>query len=155
MTPVNLADRPTNVPLPVGSVQRTFAAPNATTAFPAAGTVLGTGTALQIAVTPPRRCFWVVTASLIQYCTAGWVRNDWGLRLTPADLNGRSVVQCAMGLESGGNWQFDAVETNWYLEANTAYVCAMVCYIQGANCNYYQSEAHTNIFGYTIGDGNY
>jgi hypothetical protein len=123
--------------------------------MPAAGTVLGSTDPMRITVTPPRRCYWIVDANLIQAAPAGtWVRSDWSLVLTPADLNGRNLVQCANGLEQGGNYWGDNCSTAWYLEANTAYTCEMRSAIAGGTY-YYMSEIHTSMFGYTIGDGVY
>ena len=156
MTPINLGDRPTNAPLPVHSVQRNLAAALGQLAFPAAGTVLGSTSPMRIAVTPPRRCYWICEAALIQGAPAGtWARQDWSLTLTPSDLNGRNTVQCANGLEHGGNYMTDTAGTAWFLEANTAYTCQMVSAIAAAGGFYYMQEVHTYLFGYTIGDGVY
>ena len=155
MTPVNLGDQPLNVPLQVNSVQRKFSAALGQLAFPAANTVLGSTDPMRIAVTPSRRCYWITEANLIQMTAAGtWVRSDWALYLTPADLLGRNLVQCANGLEQGGQYWHDCCCMSWYLEANTAYTCEMRSSINGGTY-YYMQELHTTLFGYTIGDGVY
>ena len=154
MTPLNLGDRPTDQPLPVHSVQRKFSSGLGAIAMPVAGTVLGSTDPMTITVTPPRRCFWVIEASILRAAAAGtWVRQDWGLSLVPTDLYGRTLCQCANGMEQGGNWWIDTCSTEYYLEANTAYTCRMISSIQAGN--YYMADVHTTLFGYTIGDGVY
>lgn len=155
MTPLNLGDRATDTPLPVNSIQRKFSAALGELVFPAAGTVLGSTDPMRITVTPPRRCYWVVEGQLIQRGPSGtWVRSDWTLSLTPADLSGRNIVQCANTMEYTGGYFGDAASTEWYLEANTTYNCEMRSAIAGGTW-YYMQEIHTFLFGYTIGDGVY
>ncbi len=156
MTPVNLGDRPLNVPLPITSVQRCLPAALGALVLPAANTVLGSTSPMRISVTPPRRCYWMCEAEIMQaVVTAGtWIRSDWALYLTPADLIGRNLVQCANGIEQGGQWWSDSACTAWYLEANTLYTCEMRSSIAGGSY-YYMHEQHTTLFGYTIGDGVY
>jgi hypothetical protein len=147
-----LRDRLTAAPA-YGSVQRCFSAGLGDLAFPAAGTVLGASSPMRISVTPPGRCWWIVEACILQRATAGtWVRSDWALILTPADLNGRTTVQCANGLEQGGNYNSDSATTSWYLERNVAYTCEMRSAINGGTF-YYMQEVHTTLFGYTTGEG--
>lgn len=94
--PTNFADLPTDEPFPNGKVQfkrgtsDTFPTVNTSTAI---GSILAQSPSISTGVVE-YPCLWVVRANVLADSggvAGGWRRWDWGIRISPADVNGEVV----------------------------------------------------------------
>lgn len=160
--PTNLGQLPSNQPIPNGRCQiKTGQADTIWYVGPAQlGQAVpdGAGGNIQIAFTPTRRCYWLVRANLI---TAGyqgaWQRMDFGICITPADLNGLTTGSTVI------SDCYDSTTVNWtgysgaypfLLEANIAYVAWLQFqYSSGGIQQIYLGRDYARIIGVSKSEG--
>ncbi len=164
MSPVNLANLPSNSPLLLGRVQvKTAGATgggsnynNTISARPLTDAPSLGGNPMRIAVTPQYDCWWRVTAYSIWLSTdAVWSRADWGIDLSPADANGYSRTQCLQWLHSATQWMHSHCTALYRLSANIAYTATMmwIASPSGYNQQTYNHSTYMSIQGHTFSEG--
>ena len=129
--PTNFADLPTNKPIPNGKVQfkrgTSDTSPTVNTST-AAGTVLAQTPTISTGVVE-YPCLWVVRANVM--CDAGgvaggWRRWDWGLRISPADVNGEVLGKlCCCQVHESVAWRTYHTQHIFRLAAGTSYSCSI------------------------------
>jgi hypothetical protein len=162
MSPTNFGDLATNKPFPNGAMQVKRGVKDTYTNYTsavAAGTVFpdggGTGGLMQLTVTPIVPCFWLTTAESLWWSPdAIWSRGDFGLRLSPADLDGRSAMaRCAVAVNSAVPWRRYATSMMWRLSANIVYTVSMTWeYSSGYNQQFSTSPLWYQIYGLLLGE---
>ena len=113
---------------------------------------------MQIAVTPSVPAYWLVTGEMLCWSPdAIWSRGDYGIRISPADLDGRTLgSQCICPVHSSVHWKRYRICTLFRLAANTAYTASLTWeYSGGYNHQFsYHGQWH-QITGMLLGEGVY
>jgi hypothetical protein len=162
--PTALELLPSNLPAPTGRCQIKRGGSNANAVVRYNNTVAagtkhsdGVGGFLEISVTPRYACYWLVTGNLITHGVNGsWQRMDWGIRITPNDVNGTSLAakiatQC-YDLTTV-EWQTTTGSYMFRLAANTTYTAYLSFeYSSGFNQEIHCNQAWTRIMGRIIGE---
>jgi len=138
MSPQNLADIPTGMPIPTGDCQVRQGSSNVSVTlnntFSARPLQDGLGNDMFIEITPYYRGWWIIHAETIWNTPdAVWTYFHWGVRLTDggaadtakADLNGVSDIRAHVPVHSALIWQESCISTVFKLEMNTVYRCVM------------------------------
>jgi hypothetical protein len=134
VTPTNLGDLPTNLPYPNGSAQVKRGAVDSYTDYTtgiAYGTVFhdGAGGQMRISVTPLYPAFWLTTAEMLWWSPdVAWSRGDFGIRLSPADLDGRgptAMARTAVAVHHDVPWRRYSGSMMWRLAAGITYTASM------------------------------
>ncbi len=160
MSPTNFGDLLSNVPIPNGACQFKRGAADSYTNYTsnnAAGTVFpdGSGGLMQISVTPTMPAYWLVTGDMIWWSPdAIWSRGDYGLRISPLDLDGRRGMQFICPVHSSVAWKRYSGSMMYRLAANTAYTASMTWeYSAGYNHQFSTSPLWHGITGMLIAEG--
>jgi hypothetical protein len=164
MSPTNLGDLPSNLPVPNQRVQIKRGA--------AVGTVVvnntlpqgtkmtdGAGGNMEINYTPRYECRWLVRANAAWHgVNGGWQRCDYGIGISPADLDGISVPAHATPMYLYDNttveWRTWGATFMFRLAAGityTAYMCFW--YSSGYNQRYLCNPGYHRIIGVVLGEG--
>ena len=166
MTPTNLADLPSNQPIPNGRVQikRGVGADGAVNFN--TGTAAGTkfpdnaGGFIQISYTPTVPCFWIVHSNVMGHGYAdgsGWRRWDHTIRITPADADGIAVgCQCPHELYDNTTveWRTIAGSALFRLNAGVAYTAYLAHeYLSAGTAVLYIGQIWSRIVGRIVGEG--
>jgi len=158
--PTNFGDLPTNQPAPVAHGSRSFAWVGTSQRVNntwAVGTPLpnGAGGIYQIAVTPSKRAFWVVEATmLLASPDAVWSQVAFTPRLNPADLDGNVIGNYVYGaVHASVPWRTFQSSFPFRLEAGVAYTATM-CFEYSSNNNqdYHQHPYHMMLSGVLVGE---
>lgn len=168
--PSNLAARPSNLPLPMGTILAKKAVSYGGVVWPNAENYLwgGPGSGGQTGGTGtfrrPERFWLFAGASVIAMNgTAGtWTRHDYQLRLVvngayANDLNGINFFLKA-GVAQGvatDPWNGMSISGLFYCEANTDYEVYLLSKNNPTGISYWQSPNHYNLWAYTLGEGVY
>lgn len=160
MSPTNFGDLLSNTPIPNGACQvkrGVVDSYNNYTSGNAAGTVFhdGSSGSMQISVTPTRAAYWLVTGEMIWWSPdAIWSRGDYGLRLSPVDLDGRRGIQIICPVHSSVPWKRYSGSMMYRLAANTAYTASLTWeYSAGYNHQWSSAPVWHKIMGMLIAEG--
>lgn len=163
MSPTNLGNLPSNLPLPNQRVQVKRA-----TGYKGidvnSGTPAGTkltdyeGNPLQISYTPRYPCLWLVRGNVASHgVSGGWLRCDWGIYITPADVDGITLGhQCPMNCYDNTvvEWRTFAAACMFRLAAGITYNAYLAqVYSQGGSQQYLSYAGYMRIIGVVLGEG--
>jgi len=161
MSPTNFGDLLPNVPMPNGAAQVKRGVADSYTNYTsgnAAGTVFpdGSGGLMQISVTPSMPCYWLTQGEMLWWSPdAIWSRGDYGLRLSPADLDGRSAqARTIAPVHASVPWRRYSGCMMWRLAANTAYTCSLTWeYSGGYNHQFSTAPVWHVLHGLLLAEG--
>jgi hypothetical protein len=164
MTPINLGNLPLNLPAPLGQGQVkpgvTDGATNFTNAVAAVSikdSTGGAGNPIAISVTPRYDCYWRVTANNIWYSPdAVWTRADWGIDLSPADMDGYIRCYGMMCLAGASTqWNHGHLTAIYHLRGGTLYTATMmwIASPSGYNQQIWNGGGYTSMSGHTLAEG--
>lgn len=158
MSPINLADLPSNQPAPTGlcQIKRGAGSSIGLNNQYGQGTPLTDGTSpMQISITPQRPGWWVVRAETIwNQVDALWMYFTWYVGLSPADADGFSQAWNHTCQHSAQSWQESCIDVVFRLNAGVAYTAGMFWgYSQGYNQQYFAGVDYHFIMGEFVGEG--
>ena len=161
MSPTSLGALPNDLPAPLNRCQIKRGVSSADQGpynnTVAQGTAItdGGGNAMQIAVIPRYRCWWLIRAEMIwRNNDAAWAYYTWYVALSPADLTGEADDWNHLCSHSALGWQTSVMDAAYLLEANTAYTATMRWgYSQGYNQYWYGGPEYLYIMGELVGEG--
>ena len=163
MTPTNLGDLSSGQPIPNGAVQVKRGVVDSYTNYTtgvAYGTVFpdGAGGLMQLRVTPTMPCYWLTSGGMLWWSPdAVWSRGDWGIRLSPADLDGRgaaAMARCAFAVNSAVPWRNYSMSMLWRLNAGITYTASMTWeYSVGYNQQFSTSPLWHQFTGLLLAEG--
>jgi hypothetical protein len=160
MSPTNLGDLPTGQPIPNGAVQVKRGIVDSYTNY-TSGTAVpttfpdGAGGLMQISVTPSMPCYWLTTAAMLWWCSAAaWYRADFGMRLSPSDLDGRNAqMRVAVAVHSSVPWRYYNGSMMWRLSAGITYTCSMTFEYAVNTAQFSTSPSWHALFGLLLAEG--
>jgi hypothetical protein len=105
--------------------------------------------------TGSRPGWWVVRSEMIyRILDSAWYYFAWGIRCTPADVNGISEEMSHGRLHAIPSWQHYACDAVYRLAANTTYTAAVYfAYRQGGTIYAYYGPNYMYIGGEFIAEG--
>ena len=159
MSPTNLGDLSNILPIPNGAVQvkRGITDTYPQWANAQAGVIMtdGSGGPMQISVTPSMPCYWLVTA-----CTAwagvvaAWNRADFGIRLSPADIDGRNIqARTATATHSSVPWRTYSGSMMWRLAAGVTYTAGLYFEYATATVMFSTHPQWHTLYGILLAEG--
>jgi hypothetical protein len=159
VSPVNLADLPSDQPAPTGLMQLRRGGAATTLAYNntiASGTLLGAGDGgyMQISVTPARAAWWLLRAQTIwQTPDAAWAYFTWFVSLNRADALGVSTYYAHHCMHSALGWQQSVIDAAFLLSPGVAYTASMAWgSSQGFQQYQYVGPEYTQIMGELIAE---
>jgi hypothetical protein len=154
---------PSNLPVPNQRVQikRGVTGTDQTVSnLVASGTKLvgADGGPIQISYTPTYPCYWLVRGNAMWHGTSGgWRRCDFGIRITPADLDGITLgMQCPTQCYPNNvvEWRTWATSCMFRLAAGITYTAYLSFeYSSGDYQQYSVNINYLRILGVVIGEG--
>jgi hypothetical protein len=165
MSPVNLGVLPSELPITNQRVQVKRGAAdgvNLVSNLVAGGTKLtdSNGTPFEISYQPRYPGYWLVRSNMMWcgYSDAGrWDRCDHAIRITPADLDGRTYGHQRCMLLFYGNvvsWRTAAASAMFRLAAGITYTAYLSFeYSSGYYQQYHYGRNFSRIFGVALGEG--
>lgn len=164
MTPVNLADLPTNAPFRNGKVQIKRGAADTVYNVSAGNNGQkisdGAGGFAEIYFTPVYPCWWIISSNVMTHGYpdgVGWRRWDHGLRITPADVNGVLLgYQCCQQVYDNGTIEWDTVAGTcaFKLAAGIAYTAYLTSeYTSAGTVQIHTGPQWLRIVGRVVGEG--
>ena len=154
--PTALGALPSNKPIPNQRVQVALGVAEAVNHWVAgdAGTGLPN---MGISYTPTYPCWWVVRANqIVSAVNGGWNRWDYGIYLSPADLDGqfRTYVVCDVYDSGTVGWLSYAGCASFRLAANTTYTAYLAAgFSSGGVQQTYGGSAYSRLIGVIHGEG--
>lgn len=157
MTPVTLGDLSSTQPIPTGLGQLKRGAWEGEGNVPADGGLFSDAySPLAISITTGTRPgWWVVRSEMIfRILDAAWYYFAWGIRCSPADLDGIADQSSHGRLHSAISWQHYACDAVYRLAANTTYTAnPYFAYRQGGTIYAYYGPNYMYIGGEFIAEG--
>ena len=160
MSPTNLADFPSNAPVPTGLCQIKRGVSNAAIRWnntvSARPMEDGVGGPMRIAITPARPGMWLIRAECIWAMgDAVWMYWHWGVRCVPLDADGRGDDRNHCAQHSALGWCESVINTAYRLNAGVAYYAEMYWpnSSSGYNQDYYAGIDYQYISGEFLEDG--
>lgn len=130
MSPINLADLPSNQPAPTGLCQIKRGASNVGITYNNTIGVKpledGVGNPMRIAITPARAGLWLIRAETIWSSPdAIWTYHHWAVRCVPLDALGFGDDRNHHSMHSALGWTEGVINTAYQLNAGVAYYAEM------------------------------
>jgi len=164
MTPTPLGALPLNQPAPLGQGQVKMGVTDGQTNYNntvAAVSIKDAPTGsnpIAISITPQYDCWWRVTANNIWYSpdSGVWCRADWGIDLSPVDLDGYYRCYATMCLAGPATqWNHGHCTAVYHLKGGTLYTATMmwISSPNGYNQAIWNGGGYTGLSGHTFSEG--